>query len=250
MAAASPIDPRQVDNQERRQLSAAARRPLVGLVDDEADLVAMSAEYLTRDGFRVVTAGVGRGATSMLGAHPIDLLVLDLILPDGNGLDLLRGVIAGRHLPVIILTGRTEEYERVVGLELGADDYIVKPFSLPELAARIRAVLRRAQSMSVEAVHRVGDLTIDTRSREASVDGQAITLAPLEFDLLALLAAAPRQVFTAGQLLSGVWGSTSGRQDPTAVTEHVYRIRRKLTQAGAATPHIVTIRGVGYRLDP
>ena len=219
-------------------------------MDDEADLVAMSADYLTRDGFRVVTAGDGRDATSMLRTNAVDLLVLDLILPDGNGLDLLRGVIAGRHLPVIILTGRTEEYERVVGLELGADDYIVKPFSLPELAARIRAVLRRAPSPNVEAAHRVGDLTIDTRSREASVEGRAVALTPLEFDLLALLAAAPRQVFTAGQLLNRVWGSTSGRQDPAAVTEHVYRIRRKLTRAGATSPRTVTVRGVGSRLDP
>jgi DNA-binding response OmpR family regulator len=250
MATASPADPRQVDNDARGQLSVRARRPVIGFVDDESDLVAMSADYLVRDGFSVVTAGDVHGAAALLRAHSLDLLVLDLILPDGNGLDLLRGVIAGRHLPVIILTGRTEEHERVVGLELGADDYVVKPFSLPELGARIRAVLRRAQSASAEAVHRVGALTVDTRSRQVSVDGRAVALTALEFDLLATFAAAPRQVFTAGQLLADVWGSTSDQREHSAVAEHVYRLRRKLTQAGAVQPQIVTVRGVGYRLDP
>ncbi|GAB2572854.1 DNA-binding response regulator [Paractinoplanes abujensis] len=223
---------------------------MIGFVDDESDLVAMSADYLIRDGFSVVTAGDVRGADALLRAHPLDLLVLDLMLPDGSGLDLLRGVIAGRHLPVIILTGRAEEHERIVGLELGADDYVVKPFSLPELGARIRAVLRRAQSAGAETVHRVGTLTVDTRSRQAGVDGRAVDLTPLEFDLLATFAAAPRQVFTAGQLLAAVWGSTSGGRERSAVAEHVYRLRRKLTRAGVVRPRIVTVRGVGYRLDP
>ena len=250
MAGVSPVNPRHVDNDERGPLSAPARRPLIGMVDDEADLVTMSVDYLTRDGFSVVTAGDVRGATVLLRTHPVELLVLDLMLPDGSGLDLLRGVIAGRHLPVIILTGRTQEHERVVGLELGADDYVVKPFSLPELTARIRAVLRRAETATAEAVHRVGGLAVDTRSRQAEVEGRAVALTPLEFDLLATFAAAPRQVFSAGQLLADVWGSTSGRRDPSAVTEHVYRIRRKLRQVGAERPRITTVRGVGYRLDP
>ncbi|MFB9234493.1 response regulator [Plantactinospora siamensis] len=250
MATPSPAHPRQVDNDSPGQLSARTRRPLIGVVDDESDLVAMTVDYLIRDGFAVVTAGDVRGAAALLRAHPLDLLVLDLMLPDGSGLDLLRGVIAGRHLPVVILTGRAEEHERVLGLELGADDYVVKPFSLPELGARLRAVLRRAGTASNETVHRVGALAVDTRSRQVSIDGQAVALTALEFDLLATFAAAPRQVFTAGQLLADVWGSAAERRERSAVAEHVYRLRRKLTQAGVAPLRIVTVRGVGYRLDP
>ncbi|WP_433299230.1 response regulator [Actinoplanes sp. CA-030573] len=250
MATPSPAHPRQVDKGPHVQLSAAGPRPVIGFVDDEPDLVMMSADYLIRDGFSVVTAADVRGAAALVRAHPLDLLVLDLMLPDGSGLDLLRGVIAGRHLPVIILTGRAEEHERVVGLELGADDYVVKPFSLPELGARIRAVLRRARSASAGAVHRVGALAVDTRSRQVNVEGRAVALTALEFDLLATFAAAPRQVFSAGQLLTEVWGPASERRDHSAVAEHVYRLRRKLTRAGAAQPRIVTVRGVGYRLDP
>jgi DNA-binding response OmpR family regulator len=224
--------------------------PVILLVDDDADLVAMAEAFLHRDGFRVWTANDARGAAALLREHPVDLLVLDLGLPDGNGLDFLRGVRAGRHLPVIIATGWAEERERVVGLELGADDYVVKPISLPELAARIRAVLRRAQPPAGRPVHEFGPLVIDARSREVTVRGERLALTPLEYALLAFLAAAPRQVFSTGQLLAQVWGSAPGRQDSSSVAEHVYRIRRKLTAAGASRPRIVTLRGVGYRLDP
>jgi DNA-binding response OmpR family regulator len=251
MGATSTRDGRSVNDPVAREpLRPEVVRPVVALVDDEADLVAMAAAFLRRDGFQILVAGDARGGAALLREHPVDLLVLDLGLPDGNGLDFLRGVRAGRHLPVIILTGWTEEHERVVGLELGADDYVVKPFSLPELAARIRAVLRRTQPRAAEAVHRLGRLTIDTRSREVTADGAPIALAPLEYALLALLATAPRQVFTTGQVRTLVWGSTPGHADDSSVAEHVYRIRRKLAAAGVATPRIVTVRGVGYRLDP
>ncbi|TYB62308.1 response regulator transcription factor [Nonomuraea sp. PA05] len=251
MGAASTRDDRPVnDSPAREPLRPAVTRPVIALVDDEADLVEMATAYLTRDGFRMCTAGDTRGAAALLRTHPVDLLVLDLGLPDGNGLDFLRGVRAGRHLPVIILTGWVEERERVVGLELGADDYVVKPFSLPELAARIRAVLRRAHPPDADAVHRVGGLAVDTRSREVSVDGVPMALTPLEYGLLALLIAQPRQVFTTGQLLSAVWGADPDRQDGSSVVEHVYRLRRKLAAADATSPRITTVRGIGYRLDP
>jgi DNA-binding response OmpR family regulator len=165
--------------------------PAILLVDDDADLVAMAETFLRRDGFRVSTASDARGAAALLREHPVDLLVLDLGLPDGNGLDFLRGVRASRHLPVIIVTGWAEERERVVGLELGADDYLVKPISLPELAARIRAVLRRTKPPTDRPVHEFGPLVIDTRSQEVTVHGECLALTPLEYALLAFLAAAP-----------------------------------------------------------
>ena len=251
MGSVSTPDGRQItDTQPGEPLRSELVRPVILLVDDDADLIAMAEAFLHRDGFRLLTAGDARGAAALLREHPVDLLVLDLGLPDGNGLDFLRGVRAGRHLPVIIATGWAEERERIVGLERGADDYVVKPISLPELAARIRAVLRRAQAPTDRPVHEFGRLVIDTRSGEATVDGKRLALTPLEYGLLAFLAAAPRQVFSAGQLLTQVWGTTPGRDDGSSVAEHVYRIRRKLTDAGITTPRIVTVRGVGYRLDP
>ena len=198
----------------------------------------------------MVTAGDARTAASVLRQRPVDLLVLDLVLPDGNGLDFLRGVRAGRHLPVIILTGRIAEHERVTGLELGADDYVIKPFSLPELAARIRAVLRRTHQQPADRVLELGDLVVDLQARQVSIRRAPVELTPLEYGLLAQLAAAPRRVFTTGQLLATVWGSDVSTQKPSSVIEHVYRLRRKLAAAGGAVPQITTVRGSGYRLDP
>ncbi|GAB3147574.1 response regulator transcription factor [Amycolatopsis stemonae] len=251
MDAASPPDRHPVDEVEPYEpLSTDLARPVVLFVEDEADLVAMAETYLRRDGFQVVTAGDARSAATVLRDRDADLMVLDLGLPDGNGLDLLRGVRAGRHLPVIILTGWSSERDRVVGLELGADDYVVKPFSLPELAARIRAVLRRSRPPVAGTVLRLGPLTIDTASHEVAADGRPVQLAPLEYGLLACLAAAPRRVFTSAQLLTAVWGWANERHDPSSVVEHVYRVRRKLAEAGVERPRIVTVRGAGYRLDP
>ncbi|MFC0431937.1 response regulator transcription factor [Kutzneria buriramensis] len=251
MDAAPPPDGQSIDDRRPYEpLNTEFARPVVAFVEDEADLVAMAESYLRRDGFRVVTAVDARSAATVLSEHDPDLMVLDLGLPDGNGLDLLREVRAGRHLPVIILTGWSSERERVVGLELGADDYVVKPFSLPELAARIRAVLRRSRSSRAPAVIRHGGLAIDTDSHEVTANGHPVKLTPLEYRLLLHLAAAPRRVFTAAQLLTAAWGWASERQDPSSVVEHVYRLRRKLTEAGVDRPRIVTVRGAGYRLDP
>ncbi|GLZ31814.1 DNA-binding response regulator [Lentzea sp. NBRC 105346] len=251
MGAVSPGDRRPVhDSEPREPLRTDVTRPLVVLVEDEADLTEMVDAYLSREGFRVLTAGDARSGTAVLREHGADLLVLDLGLPDCNGLDFLRGVRAGKHLPVIILTGWSSERDRVVGLELGADDYMIKPFSLAELAARIRAVLRRSTPAVADPVLRHGPLCVDTASREVTVDGAPMHLTPLEYELLAFLAAAPRQVFSAGQLLPAMRGFEPGRGDVTSVIEHVYRLRRKLIAAGARRPRIVTVRGAGYRLDP
>jgi DNA-binding response OmpR family regulator len=251
MGAASPPDRHSIDGHRTYEpFTEDLARPVVVFVEDESDLVAMAETYLRRDGFRVVTANDTRSAAAVLREHEPDLMVLDLGLPDGNGLDLLRGVRAGRHLPVIILTGWSSERERIVGLELGADDYVVKPFSLPELAARIRAVLRRSRSPKTDTVIRHGALVIDTASHEVTADGRPVKLAPLEYGLLVHLAAAPRQVFTSAQLLAAAWGWAGEHQDPSSVVDHVYRLRRKLSEADVDRPRIVNVRGAGYRLDP
>jgi DNA-binding response OmpR family regulator len=235
-------------------LDSAVTRRLVALIEDEPDLVSMVTSYLTREGFDVMHAGDARSGTELLREHPIELLILDLGLPDGNGLDLLRGVRAGRHLPVIVLTGRGSETERVTGLELGADDYLVKPFSLPELAARMRAVLRRSYALPGDVL-RYGSLTLDLRAREATLEGAPLALTPLEYGVLEVLAAAPRQVYSSEQLFRQVWRAEYDQQSAASVAEHVYRLRRKLGERqpgkqNGELPRIVTVRGSGYRLDP
>ncbi|PRY47926.1 two-component system alkaline phosphatase synthesis response regulator PhoP/two-component system response regulator MtrA [Geodermatophilus tzadiensis] len=226
-------------------------RPVVVLVEDERDLAVMAEEFLRREGFDVVLAGDGRTGMQRLDDRAVDAVVLDLGLPDGNGLDLLRSLRrSGRAVPVVVLTGRGRESDQVLGLELGADDYVVKPFSLPELAARLRAVLRRSSDARPTASVEVGDLVIDTAAHEATVKGELLPLRPLEHDLLAFLAASPRQVFSPEQLLERVWGGGADRQSASTVAEHVYRLRQKLQRAEVTTPRIVTVRGVGYRLDP
>jgi len=225
-------------------------RPVVVLVEDERDLAAMAGEFLRREGFDVVLAGDARSGMQRLADRAVDAVVLDLGLPDGNGLDVLRRLRrAGREVPVVVLTGRGQESDRVLGLELGADDYVVKPFSLPELAARLRAVLRRSSGARPASTRQVGELVVDTAAHETTVAGVPLPLRPLEHDLLAFLAGSPRQVFSPERLLEHVWGSAGGQQDAATVAEHVYRLRQKLRGAAVTTPRIVTVRGVGYRLD-
>jgi two-component system response regulator ResD len=224
-------------------------RALIGLIDDEADLVAMSRAYLERDGFRVVGALDIKSGLAAVRREPIDLIVLDLGLPDGSGLDLLRTLRSTSDVPIIIVTGRSEEADRVVGLELGADDYLVKPFSQRELAARIRAVLRRARPEHPPSIIRLGSLLIDTAARQISAATTSIAFTPLEYTLLAFLAASPGQTFSPQQLLEHVWDSSGQWQTPSTVAEHIYRVRRKLFAHNVTVPHITTVRGFGYRLD-
>jgi DNA-binding response OmpR family regulator len=228
-----------------------ARRPVVVLVEDEPDLAAASRAFLERDGFRVLPALDARSAQTLLDREPAELMVLDLGLPDRNGLDLLRTLRQERRsrLPVIIISGRAEEADRVVGLELGADDYLVKPFSQRELAARIRAVLRRQQPEPEAHVIRLGELEIDTGARQIRVSHGPIALTPLEYALVEFLASAPGRTFSREQLLAEVWDSPAWGQEPATVAEHVYRIRRKFAAAGVGAPRITTVRGFGYRLD-
>jgi DNA-binding response OmpR family regulator len=229
-----------------------ASRPVVALVEDEPDLAATAREFLERDGFRVCPALDARSALALLAREPVELVVLDVGLPDRNGLDVLRALRHDRrsHLPVIIVSGRGDEADRLIGLELGADDYLVKPFSQRELAARIRAVLRRMRPAAPASVIRVGELEIYTGAREIRVSREPIALTPLEYALVAFLASAPGQTFSREQLFGQVWNAPGYGQAHATVAEHVYRIRRKLAAAGVRRPAITTVRGFGYRLDP
>jgi len=220
------------------------------VAEDDADLLTFLREALEAEGMAVQTVADGAGTLLAVGADPPDIVLLDLDLPDLDGLEVLSAVRRRGDLPVIVLTGRRLEEDRVTGLERGADDYVVKPFSARELAARIRTVLRRSEhppeliDISI-TVH--DDLVIDRTAREVTVDGRRINLTKREFDLLAFLAAHPRRVFSRQELLSEVWGSSEDWQVPATVTEHVRRVRLKLETDPANPRWIHNVRGVGYR---
>ena len=218
------------------------------VVDDEPTVREVVARYLERDGYLV--REVGDGAKVVAAAkefHP-DLIVLDVMLPSRSGLDLMRDL--DRSTPVILLTARTDEADRVLGLELGADDYVVKPFSPRELVARVRSVLRRSGAVPTATTLEFDGLRIDTGAREVSVDGRPVALTAKEFDLLAHLAAHPRQVLSRADLLARVWDSSPAFQDPATVTVHVRRLRNKIEADPEQPRWIATVWGVGYRFEP
>jgi DNA-binding response OmpR family regulator len=222
------------------------------VVDDEPTVREVVAGYLRRDGHDVAEAADGARALQLLDSDPPDLVVLDMMLPGVHGLDVLRHVRATSDIPVIMLTARSEEADRVSGLELGADDYVVKPFSPRELAARVNGVLRRTNGRQPEtgAPMTFGPLTINPLSRDVILDGEPVDLTPKEFDVLAFLAASPRQVFSRAQLLESVWQSSPEWQDPATVTVHVRRIRNKIEADPEKPRWISTVWGVGYRFEP
>src|SRR4051794_30750151 len=221
-------------------------RPHLALIEDEPDFALMCRSYLERAGFTVTWAMDARAGKSVLHESRVDLAILDLGLPDGSGLELLRALRSTSRLPVIVVSGRGAETDRVAGLEIGADDYLVKPFSQRELVARIRAVLRRSQPPDEPDVLSAGSLRMDTAARQAVVGEATLTLRPKEYALLEVLARSPGRVFSAEQLLEQIWGASW--QQPATVIEHVYRLRRKLARLPAPAPHITTVRGYGYRL--
>ncbi|WP_369241732.1 response regulator transcription factor [Streptomyces sp. R21] len=223
-------------------------RTHLALIEDDPDFALMCRSYLERAGFTVTWAIDARAGKAVMHEGGIDLAVLDLGLPDGSGLDLLRALRSTSRLPVIVVTGRGEEADRVAGLEIGADDYLVKPFSQRELVARIRAVLRRSQPPEIAEILEVGGLRVDTAARRADVGGAVLTLRPKEYALLELLARSPGRVFSSEQILEQIWGVSW--QPPATVVEHVYRLRGKLTDLSTPAPRITTVRGYGYRLDP
>lgn len=227
--------------------------PKVLVVDDEPMVREVVARYLELDGIEVHQAADGREAQRWLDHHAADLVVLDVMLPEIDGLAILRRLRAASEVPVILLTARADEVDRINGLELGADDYVVKPFSPRELAARVRTVLRRTTSRPGSGASNrkdFGGLGIDTGTREVFLDGGVVALTPKEFDLLALLAGSPRQVFSRAQLLDQVWSSSPDFQDPATVTVHVGRLRQKLEANPLRPRWLVTVRSVGYRFEP
>jgi len=223
------------------------------IVDDEPMVREVVARYLEVDGFEVHEVADGAEALDWLQGHRPQLVVLDVMLPGVDGLSVLRHLRASGDTPVILLTARAEEVDRIVGLELGADDYVVKPFSPRELAVRVRTVLRRAAAppaMGSTDTLTFDGLRIDLATREAAVDDEVVPLTPKEFDLLAFLAASPRQVFSRRQLLSQVWDSSPDYQDPATVTVHIGRLRQKIEAHPDAPRWLTTVWGVGYRFEP
>jgi len=217
------------------------------IVDDEEMIVRTVKAYLDRDGFKTYTAYDGEAALQAFKEKGPDLIILDLMLPKLSGIEVTRAIRANSSVPIIMLTAKAAEADRVVGLELGADDYVVKPFSPRELVARVRAVLRRYEGEGMEAERIVvGGLEIDLKTRELKVDGRSIDLTPTEFDLLAYLARHPGQVFTRLQLLREVQGYTYDSFARTIDT-HVKNLRRKIEANPKSPRYILTVHGVGYR---
>lgn len=222
------------------------------VVEDEPSIAEVVSLYLKRAGYDVTIISNGQTALDWLGQNTPDLVVLDLMLPQVDGLEITRWLRARSDTPIIMLTSRREETDRILGLEMGADDYVVKPFSPRELVSRVRAVLRRTQG-SAQVGREQGlefeDLTIDPQTRLVTVAGQEKMLTAREFDLLLVLARHPRQVFSRDQLLDQVWG-ISEYIDPSTVTVHVRRLREKLETDPSNPRHIQTVWGVGYKFEP
>jgi len=225
------------------------RRLLV--VDDDPDVRRALVRMLEEEGYRASAVASGGEMKAALATSAPDLVLLDLMLTGEDGLEVLADVRRHFEVPVIIVSAKMSESDRVLGLRLGADDYVVKPFSGPELSARVATVLRRAgYSPKAAPVLAFGDLEIDTTAREVRLHGELVETTMKEFDLLAFLASAPRKVFSREQLLEHVWGSSSEWQQVGTVTEHVRRIRQKLCHTPSRDCWIQTVRGVGYRFEP
>jgi DNA-binding response OmpR family regulator len=222
------------------------------VVDDEPTVREVVQHYLEREGYRVQAAENGPAALAAFSAGAPDLIVLDLMLPGVDGLEVCRQVRATDSTPIIILTAKGHEADRIVGLELGADDYVVKPFSPRELVARVRSVLRRTlagDGRGPAPPLRAGDVQVDPVTREVTVAGRPIALTVREFDLLAFLVAHPRQVFSRGQLLRQVW-EYNWLGDTSTVTVHMRRLRAKVEDDPSNPLRLQTVYGVGYRLVP
>jgi DNA-binding response OmpR family regulator len=217
------------------------------IVDDEPKITQLVRDYLERSGFAVITARDGREAVMRARTDRPELIVLDLGLPDLDGLDVTRQLRRDSQVPIIMLTARDDEADRVAGLELGADDYVTKPFSPRELVARVRAVLRRQAGEVGGEVLRAGDLELDVPKMRAEVSGKPIDLTTTEFQLLAALGRQPGRIFTRGQLLDAIHGVAFESYE-RAIDAHVKNIRRKLEPDPRRPRYLLTVYGVGYRL--
>lgn len=214
------------------------------VIDDEPEIVVICRDYLHASGFEVITATDGIQGLAQARQHKPDLVILDLMLPGMDGLDVCRSLRHDGNVPIIMLTARIEEADRLIGLELGADDYITKPFSPRELVARVRTVLRRSSGDTSSDIIRAGEITLDRTRYQASFPDRSITLTPTEFDLLATLMSQPGRIFTRAQLLNAVRGVAFESYE-RAVDSHVRNLRRKLEPGD----YIVTVHGVGYKFE-
>lgn len=238
---------------EMRQESALPRRRIL-VVDDEATIREVVAQYLELEGFAVMKASDGLEALRTAAASPPDLVVLDLMLPGIDGLEVCRRLRATSAVPILMLTARAAEEDKLVGFGTGSDDYLTKPFQPRELVARVQAIMRRVEAVSVPAMVldgtlRFGSLVVRPRLREAERDGVVLELTAKEFDLLHFLASHPRQVFTRQQLLDQVW-NYEYYSDGNTVTVHMRRLREKVELDPARPRHLRTIWGVGYKFEP
>ena len=224
------------------------RSTTILVVDDEADIVALMRDFLEAEGYAVLTAHDGPSALAALDRNPVDCVLLDVMMPGQSGFEVLRRIREGRDLPVLFLSARQEDSDKIRGLGLGADDYVVKSATPAEVVARIKAVLRRSRRGEAlpAAVLDFGRLVIDVRAREVRVNGEPVPLTAREFELLQLLAEHPRQVFTREQLFERLWGPYGDRH---TLTVHVGRLREKIEEDPARPRHIVTVWGVGYRFE-
>jgi two-component system, OmpR family, response regulator ResD len=226
---------------------------LILVVEDEASIAEVVSLYLKRAGYSAQIASDGRQAMTFFERRKPDLVILDLMLPEVDGLSVARWLRERSNVPIIMLTARRAEIDRITGLELGADDYVVKPFSPQELVSRVRAVMRRLGREQADVEHEQNlsfeKLNIDPRSRVVTLKEMPIELTVKEFDMLYLLARHPKQVFTREQLLERVWG---GAQyiDPGTVTVHVRRLREKIEDDPSHPKRLLTVWGVGYKFEP
>jgi len=223
------------------------------VVEDEPSIAEVVGLYLQRAGYQVQTASDGKIAMTILEKGIPDLVILDLMLPEIDGLSLTRWLRDRSDVPIIMLTARREEIDRIAGLEMGADDYVVKPFSPQELVSRVRAVLRRIKREQAPAESdrplSFGDLSINALSRTVTVSGDDVPLTAKEFDMLYLLAQHPKQVYTREQLLDRIWGGAE-YIDPGTVTVHIRRVREKIENDPSNPTRLVTVWGVGYKFEP
>jgi DNA-binding response OmpR family regulator len=229
----------------------ADRSARILLVDDEQSIQTLLSYPLRKDGYEVVQATDGREALDRFAEQSFDLVVLDVMLPQLDGLEVCRRLRARSAVPIIMLTAKSEEIDKVVGLELGADDYITKPFSMREFRSRIKAALRRADmqpapEQDTEPPLEVGDLAVDFGKRSVEVRGDDVNLTFVEFEILGALARNPGRVFTRDQLLARIWGDAAYR-DPRTIDVHIRHLREKLERDAKSPEYIFTVRGVGYR---
>jgi DNA-binding response OmpR family regulator len=231
--------------------SSTRRETRVLIVDDDPDVRMMITDLLADEGFKAEAADTADAALASLREHPADVVLLDVTMPAMSGIDLMGEIRKHSEVPIIFVTGKGGETDKVLGLRMGADDYVTKPFSAPELVARIHSVLRRShREPTGEQRLEFGELSMDLQTREVVLRGDVVDTTAKEFDLLVFLAQAPRRVFSREQILKAVWDSSGNWQDAATVTEHVRRLRKKIESDPDEPRWLRTVRGVGYRFEP